>query len=507
MTGAVRNIAAIAGKLENMLSAPFKEIDAQAKFADRIGVTQKALAGLELANREAGNSTQTLNMGLQRMTRRVSEAAMGTGEAQGALKELGIDARRLAGLRPEQQFAVISEAMRGVGNQGDKVRLAMRLFDSEGVALLNTMKGGAAALNEAQAAAEKFGTALSRSDAAKIEKANDAMGRVGEMLRGIKNQIAVGLAPAVEWVSKKITDFGLTGDGIAAKIRRGFELAGAAIQKIGRVLSPIKMVFSKIAEVGGVIYDRLKIMAMAAVEFGGQVLDYAAPAIQKASEWVSKLIDDFDVGEKMGKMFDFLEKGLGSVANGVLRIRGAWELLSAGAAYSIGEMLSWIAVFTSKIENLWEDFTGKKINLGTKSIADAGNLLVDTGKTGFDKADKFFQDANNGVGSKWVSNIFDEARKFMSADPEKEADETANAVAKALKFNFPGLSPVGGADRAMDKKRDLTMASVVGQRVSVQGFSLNSKVDREQLSELKRANQTLTRLQRQMRGGGEAVFA
>src|SRR5210317_1869485 len=92
-----RAIAAIAagGLFTALVNSANKAIDALAKTADKLGVTTEALAGLRLAAQLTGVETRQLDLGLQRATRRISEAAVGTGEAQAALKELGLDAQEL----------------------------------------------------------------------------------------------------------------------------------------------------------------------------------------------------------------------------------------------------------------------------------------------------------------------------------------------------------------------------------------------------------------------------
>ena len=69
--------------------------DALIKTASKIGTTTDALAGLRYAAELTGVATNTMDMALQRFTRRTAEAAMGTGEAKAAIKELGIDAQKL----------------------------------------------------------------------------------------------------------------------------------------------------------------------------------------------------------------------------------------------------------------------------------------------------------------------------------------------------------------------------------------------------------------------------
>ena len=91
-----------------------KNIDVQAKLAQRLGLTQKALAGLTIAAELTGNTQQNLQLALQRSTRRIAEAAQGSGEAVKALKELGLSAKSLARLTPDEQFLALADAFETV---------------------------------------------------------------------------------------------------------------------------------------------------------------------------------------------------------------------------------------------------------------------------------------------------------------------------------------------------------------------------------------------------------
>jgi hypothetical protein len=61
--------------------------DAIGKTADKIGVGVEALQELRFAAKASGVEQQTLDMALQRFTRRAAEAAQGTGEAKDALAQ------------------------------------------------------------------------------------------------------------------------------------------------------------------------------------------------------------------------------------------------------------------------------------------------------------------------------------------------------------------------------------------------------------------------------------
>lgn len=208
ITGFGVAVGAIAtGAMAHMVKRTLDAIDAQAKFADRIGISQSALGGLTLAAELTGNSQKQLELGLQRMTRRLAEAAQGTGEARTALDALGLNIKDIQNLSPDQQFARIADAMAGVSGASEKVRIAFKLFDTEGVGLVNTLALGSDGLRAVQMQAEAMGLALSRDMGAKAEEANDAMGILWGQIKGFANTLAISLAPLITKVSDSITDW------------------------------------------------------------------------------------------------------------------------------------------------------------------------------------------------------------------------------------------------------------------------------------------------------------
>ncbi len=186
------------------IRSTYGEIDRLAKTADKLGMTTQSLAGLRHAAEQTGVAANTMDMAIQRSTRRIAEAARGAGEAKDAIAELGLDAQKLAKMSPDQQFAAIADAMKNVQSQSDQVRLAFKLFDSEGVAVVNTLRGGSEMLQQYAKDAADLGIAISRVEAGKIEQANDAMDRAAKAARGLAIQAAIKLAPALKTVADYI---------------------------------------------------------------------------------------------------------------------------------------------------------------------------------------------------------------------------------------------------------------------------------------------------------------
>lgn len=224
-------------------------IDSTAKVSDKLGIATESLTAMRIQAELSGVAANTLDMGLQRMVRRVAEAAAGTGEAKNALAELNLNAAALARLSPDKQFAAIADAMSDVESQSDRVRLAFKLFDSEGVALVNTLKGGSAAAAEAAEFTEQWGLAINRVDSAKIEQANDSMTRLSAASEGFWKQLTVRVAPAITGVASELLEFSsgfgtaqeqadsafnaiARGAGVVADIGRGLQVVWKGVTVI-----------------------------------------------------------------------------------------------------------------------------------------------------------------------------------------------------------------------------------------------------------------------------------
>ncbi|PUB82373.1 MAG: hypothetical protein DBP02_15075 [gamma proteobacterium symbiont of Ctena orbiculata] len=215
-------VATVAG-LASVVKSTLNAVDSIGELSTRIGASTEALSEYRHVADLSGVQFNQLTIGWQRQTRRIAEAAQGTGEAKNALKELGLEATQLARLKPEDQFEAIAKAMEGVGSQSDRVRLGMKLWDSEGVALLQTMKGGASAIAEMREEARELGLSLSSEQVQAADDANDAWTRMTASAKGLTDQLVLKLAPGLTQVIDKFNEL--------AKTEGFFAAVGGALNK------------------------------------------------------------------------------------------------------------------------------------------------------------------------------------------------------------------------------------------------------------------------------------
>ena len=210
---AVKSVAKMSGgllatttALVAYVSVVNANLDKQAKFATRIGQSVEELTRMQHAAAMASIPLEQFNMATQRMTRRTAEAAKGFGEASGALRELGIDAKKFGSLGLEAQMGVLADKFGNVQKESDKLRLAFKLFDSEGTAMLQMLKAGSPALQQAANDAEYLGIVLSKQGAANAEKFSDEMTRAQGAIKGVSMGISAELTPLMTGLLKGFTD-------------------------------------------------------------------------------------------------------------------------------------------------------------------------------------------------------------------------------------------------------------------------------------------------------------
>ena len=242
--------AAAVGVFTGMVKESVDAADRIGKLSQRLGASTESLSQLKHVADLSGVSFNTLTMGLQRMTRRVSEAAAGTGEAKGALQELGISAEKLNAIEPAQQFEVLADALMQVENDADRVRLAMKLFDSEGVSLIQTMQGGAAGIQAMREEADRLGLTITDVAAKQAADFNDAITKSQSFVKGLAQEIGINAITAFNSMSDAFTN------------------VGDASQRTAPELSGITTIIKGAGAVGFVTFNTLQALAQGVTALG-----------------------------------------------------------------------------------------------------------------------------------------------------------------------------------------------------------------------------------------------
>ena len=215
-TAAARNVGRIgfaataaASAIAVFTKVNVNALDALDKTASKLGVSVEFLQQMRFAAEQTGIETRTLDMGMQRFIRRVAEAAKGTGEAKGALQQLGIEFKNADGSARNIQDILfdVADGLANTSSEGERVRLAFKFFDSEGVALVNTLKGGSAELKNFFDQAENLGILISSDTTKKAAAFNDQLNIIKRQFIAITQNLVGAFLPVLQDVSTDLTKF------------------------------------------------------------------------------------------------------------------------------------------------------------------------------------------------------------------------------------------------------------------------------------------------------------
>ena len=249
--------------------------DQTAKTADKLGIGVEKLQELRFAADRAGISSQTFDMAYQRFTRRAAEAAAGTGEAKDALRFLGIQLKDSQGkMRPtEQLFGEVADAMARIEDPALRVRVAFKLFDSEGVSMVNMLKDGSGALSDLRREARELGLVMSEETARSAEQTQDSITNLMAVIKGIAFSVGSEMLPEVKQAVKDMTAWAQANRGLIkaevlsfardlARLVKGMAIVAA--ETIPRILQLVDAIggFKVVAAIAAVVLSAKLIVAL-----------------------------------------------------------------------------------------------------------------------------------------------------------------------------------------------------------------------------------------------------
>lgn len=211
----IGTFAALAAAVAEVEKALISLTIESAAYADEIltqsvvtGLSAEALQEYQYAAELVDVSLDTLTSSQAKMIRSMDAARRGSKEQAEAFDKLGISVQNADGtLRDAQDvFGDAIDALGAISNETERDAIAMTIFGRSARDLNPLIKAGSDGLRELTQEAHNVGYVMG-------EEALDALGAVDDQLQrmnrsgeALKNQIAVGMAPAVENLMKKGTD-------------------------------------------------------------------------------------------------------------------------------------------------------------------------------------------------------------------------------------------------------------------------------------------------------------
>lgn len=341
--------AAAAVGISRMTSAGLKSVDAQAKLAQSLGTTQRSIATLERAGDLAGVSMGTVEQGVIALTRRLSEAAGGTGPAVDALARLKLSAEDLGNLEVDDRIAKIQDAIAKYIPEAERASVASKLFGDRAGVMFARIDGET--LRTAAKDVADFGLAVTEVEADQIERTNDALSRLGLIGKGTATTFAAALAPALEAFA----------DAMAA-VARNMGPVRDAIRAFGENIGRIATYAATAAAIfGGKLAAGLALAALRTISLSGALVVLRGALIRTGIGAIIVLAGELvyrftqlvkgagGFGEALGLLKDVSIEAFG-------RMGEAGDFLSASLGFTFKTIEAGWSLMVANMQKIYADF-------------------------------------------------------------------------------------------------------------------------------------------------------
>ena len=210
-------IVAVGTAFAYMTKQSINNMDELAKQAQMAGVTTESLSALAYAADLAGVSQESLVTSMARLSKGMSDAAMGTGEALKGFNALNIDYKNLEST--DDALLQISERFAGLADGTNKTAIAMSLFGRSGAQLIPFLNGGREGFEQLRAEAEKLGLVLAGDTTKSAEQFNDSLTQLGSIFTGLINQTTAATLPILNSITQGLFNAFLNADQFRGSIQ------------------------------------------------------------------------------------------------------------------------------------------------------------------------------------------------------------------------------------------------------------------------------------------------
>jgi hypothetical protein len=254
------------------------DLDAQASvlgFAvEQLQIWTRAAGLGDIAAEEFAGSMQFLN-------RNIGDAVRGQGAAAKVFKELNIQLKDSAGKvrSTGDVMGDLSERFSKIDDPSKRASLSMDLFGRGGVRMGRFMAESAENVKRATDVVQAFGFYTAET-AALADKTNDALEDSQTIIRGVKNEIGIGLLPVLKDMAEGFNNWALANrEAIKTKIDRFVTLTSKAIRFAMDLTERFtKFVTALVRNLGG-LETILKLVAAAALGLGAASVIAAVQAL------------------------------------------------------------------------------------------------------------------------------------------------------------------------------------------------------------------------------------
>jgi hypothetical protein len=246
--------AALVGAGTAAVALAKRSIDAAdqlSKASQVVGITTESLSGLGYAAKLSGSSQDDLIAGLKKLSRIAADAAGGNETLAASFKQVGVSLRDANGNIKGSDVLLgdLAEKFAGYEDGLTKTALAQEFFGKAGADLIPFLNNGRDGIAKLTAEAARLGVVIGGDTANAAADFNDTLDRLLAVGKGVVNQIAAALLPALSFLAKSLFNTA----GGASALKTAVDVAVAGVKILASVGAVVVGVFKTLGQsLGGV---------------------------------------------------------------------------------------------------------------------------------------------------------------------------------------------------------------------------------------------------------------
>lgn len=288
-------------------------IDAQTKLARQLRATTIGLESVTRAADLAGIGNEKMAQAAKRLDVAIGDALMGMKQQERAFEALGLSAEAVSRMDIDERIASITRALRENVPASQRAAVAGELFGNRMATAIQELD--AAAIADARREVIALGTAVSRVDGETIERANDALSSIGEVIRGMGNRLAVAVAPAIEHIATKFRETAIEAEGWKNEMEAAINTVIKGVGFAANAIHGLATVGSLAGDAVVIAFTRIQHAMLKLQKLGAQLSLFDPTAPQRIREIEAELrIVDSTMANAVQNMRDSLNAPLPGAA-------------------------------------------------------------------------------------------------------------------------------------------------------------------------------------------------
>jgi hypothetical protein len=308
--------------LVEITKGAIESADAMAKLSKKTGISVESLSVLGLGAELADVGIEGLAKGLKKMQVAMYDLETGGGAAAIGFRQIGLGAKDLQGLKTDEAFLKIANAVAKLPPGFVQTNAAVKIFGKSGADLIPMMQElSGSGFEELQAKAQKLGLVMNSETAADAETLNDELKVLEKTVKATALSFAAGMMNSLLGVTRQMEGNAAASKDFFASVGVGLGLVveslTTGLELIGRFTGALSVIdWSKLmnADVIG-FFKSLKSEMAGVIEEMDRPLNDAIKAlpekVTKIRAQIAKLPQE-QQGEQLGKLTGAMNQGSGN---------------------------------------------------------------------------------------------------------------------------------------------------------------------------------------------------